>query len=392
MPPDAASRSTVARVIPSGQAAVVGVARVAPAPPDRSPGSTMNRWVALVWAMKPRLSSMTASPAPASFASILARIEVSRLLWWILGSSESGAVRRTLDVTSRIPARSYTGSLNSASTISVGPETFSRGSMPEVSLTPRVRVSRMCTPVCIPLAASVRMISAVIASSAGTEANPSAWADRRSRSRCSSSAKIRPLVSRRPSQTASPPCTTESNGDTPASSRCDRRPPTLTIRSRLRSSNFCSNVSLPESAATVRDIDLDLILTEPLVVRQALLQQRLERRRELDRGPRPDRGEPGRAPDAVVPVRRPHPVGGTGSGRPRQHRGRKWHAEGRAQLPQPRLGGGEQVGRVDDRPAELLEQRRLLPQPQVGHRRRGPDASVGGQQRPRLPDQERVAE
>ena len=30
----------------------------------------------------------------------------------------------------------------------------------------------MCTPVCIPLAASVRMISAVIASSAGTEAKP----------------------------------------------------------------------------------------------------------------------------------------------------------------------------------------------------------------------------
>jgi hypothetical protein len=33
MPADAASRSTVARVIPSGQAAVVGVASVGPAPP-----------------------------------------------------------------------------------------------------------------------------------------------------------------------------------------------------------------------------------------------------------------------------------------------------------------------------------------------------------------------
>ena len=51
----------------------------------------MKRCVAFVSAMKPRLSSMTASSAPATFASIFARIEVSRLLWWILGSSESGA-------------------------------------------------------------------------------------------------------------------------------------------------------------------------------------------------------------------------------------------------------------------------------------------------------------
>jgi hypothetical protein len=56
--------------------------------------------------MNPRLSSITASSAPATFASILARIEVSRLLWWILGSSESGAWRRTLEVTRRIPDRS----------------------------------------------------------------------------------------------------------------------------------------------------------------------------------------------------------------------------------------------------------------------------------------------
>ena len=137
----------------------------------------------------------------------------------------------------------------------------------------------MCTPVCIALAASVRLISAMIDSSDGTEAKPSACADRRSRARCSSSAKIRPLVSRRPSQTASPPCTTESNGDTPASSRCDRRPPTLTIRSRLRSSNFCSMNLL-----SVRNLDLDLILAEPLVVGQALLEQRLKRRGELEAG------------------------------------------------------------------------------------------------------------
>ena len=95
------------------------------------------------------------------------------------------------------------------------------------------------------ITSSVRLISPVIDASVGTAVKPSACADLRSRARCSSSAKIRPLVSRRPSQTASPPCTTESNGDTPASSRCARRPPTLTIRSRLRASNCCSNEGLP---------------------------------------------------------------------------------------------------------------------------------------------------
>ncbi len=91
--------------MPSGHATVVGVASTSPAPPE-APGNTMNRCVAFVSAMKPRLSSMTASSAPATFASIFAMIEVSRLLWWILGSRESGADRRTLDVISRTPVRS----------------------------------------------------------------------------------------------------------------------------------------------------------------------------------------------------------------------------------------------------------------------------------------------
>ena len=59
--------------------------------------------MALVSATKPRLSSMTASSAPATFASILARIDGSRLLWWIFGSSTSGGGRRTLDVISVMP-------------------------------------------------------------------------------------------------------------------------------------------------------------------------------------------------------------------------------------------------------------------------------------------------
>ena len=108
--------------------------------------------------------------------------------------------------------------------------------MPLVIFTPRVSVSRMCTPSVIWLAASVRRISAVISSSAGICVKASAWAERLSRARCSSSRKIRPSCRRRPSQTASPPCTAESNGLTAAWSRCVTRPPTLTIRSRLRSS------------------------------------------------------------------------------------------------------------------------------------------------------------
>src|ERR1039457_6196548 len=73
--------------MPSGQDAVVGVASVPPV--------TRKMWVALVSAMKPRGSSMTASSAPATFASILARIEGSRLVWWVFGSRQSGAGRRT---------------------------------------------------------------------------------------------------------------------------------------------------------------------------------------------------------------------------------------------------------------------------------------------------------
>ena len=50
--------------------------------------------------------------------------------------------------------------------------------MPEVILTPRVRVSRMCTPSRIPFAASVRRICSVISSSEGMRSNASARAER----------------------------------------------------------------------------------------------------------------------------------------------------------------------------------------------------------------------
>ena len=65
------------------------------------PRSTMNTCVAFVSAMKPRWSSISASSAPATLASILARIDWIRLLWWIFGSRQSGGKRRTLLVTRR---------------------------------------------------------------------------------------------------------------------------------------------------------------------------------------------------------------------------------------------------------------------------------------------------
>ena len=142
--------------------------------------------------MKPRWSSITASSAPATLASILARMDGSRLLWWIFGSRQSGAGRRTLAVISVMPAASYTGSFHSASTISVGPAWLSRGSMPEVTLTPRLSVSRMCTPSRMPFAASVRRICSVISSSEGIRPNARARAEARSLARCSSSRKILP--------------------------------------------------------------------------------------------------------------------------------------------------------------------------------------------------------
>ncbi len=151
-----------------------------------------NRCVAFVSAMKPRPSSISASSAPAAFAWIFASTEFSRFAWWIFGSSTSGEGRRMLLVNSVSPPFEYTGALCSASTISVGPDWLRRGSMPEVTFTPRVSVRRRCTPSFMPFAASVRRISATIFSFEGMSAKARARAEERSRARCSSSAKMRP--------------------------------------------------------------------------------------------------------------------------------------------------------------------------------------------------------
>ncbi len=64
--------------------------------------------------------------------------------------------------------------------------------MPDVILTPRVRVSLTWTPSRMPFAASVRRISTVISSSEGICSNASALAEARRRARCASSRKIFP--------------------------------------------------------------------------------------------------------------------------------------------------------------------------------------------------------
>src|SRR5580693_2418889 len=361
--------------MPSGQDAVVGVARIPPA--------TMNRCVALVSAMKPRWSSTTASSAPATFASILARIDGSRLLWWIFGSRQSGAGRRTLAVISVMPAASYTGALNSASTISVGPEEFSRGSMPEVSLTPRVSVSLMWTPSRMPFAARVRRIWSMISSSGGTGPKARAWAEARSRSRCSVSRKILPWYRRRPSHTASPPCTAESNGLTPAWSRWLSLPPTLTMRSRLRSSKTCSiRTSWGGKAGHT-------VFVQPREIRQAGFGERLEPGRQRVRG-RPVRREAGGGVHAVVPVRGPHAVAVPRPGGPGQHPVIERHVQGPAQGAQHPGGVGEQVTGVHHGTAERLEDLRLLPEAEIFQGRLGAHPGVGGQQLTRVPDQVRV--
>ena len=67
----------------------------------------------------------------------------------------------------RDPGRGVDGRLVFRQNDQRGPDWFSRGSMPLVIFTPRLSVSRMCTPSVMSFAASVRLISSVISSSDG---------------------------------------------------------------------------------------------------------------------------------------------------------------------------------------------------------------------------------
>src|SRR5688572_30105265 len=363
--------------MPSGQATVRGVR-------TRS-RSTMKTCVALVSATKPRTSSISASSAPAMLASIFARIDWIRLLWWILGSRQSGAKRLMLAVTSEMPSRGYTGGLCSASTMSVGPDVLSRGSMPEVIFTPRVSVRRMWTPSNIAFASSVLRIWPMISARGGIVSNASALADSTNRSRCCSSRKMRPEYRRSPSHTASPPCTTESNGLTPASSRCTSRPATLTIRLRLRSSKGC---------CTRRPLRTQSVRPELVIQGPALRLDRLKLRRQSCGRSRRWCLEAGRLLDARVPPWRPDPVGVSPAGRPGEHPLAERHVERLAEPPQHRLGCREQIRRVHDRGhtpgrrQHVIEDLDLLRQPCVGERAFLELLGERHQHRARVADQE----
>lgn len=94
IPMRAATSSTIDRVKPGRQATGNGVIN--------TPERTTKILVALVSAMKPLTSNMTASSTPATLASIFASMLLSRLLWWILESKVAGELRRVEAVTSRV--------------------------------------------------------------------------------------------------------------------------------------------------------------------------------------------------------------------------------------------------------------------------------------------------
>ena len=177
--------------------------------------------------------------------------------------------------------------------------------------------------------------------------NASACADRRSRARCSVSLKIRPPYSRSPSHTASPPCTTESNGLIPAWSRWTSVSSIPTTRSRLRSS-YCCCIRSPAGSEAVR--------RERVVVGPAPLQQRRQPVGQRVARAGGVRREAGRGLDAGVPVRRPDAVGVARPGGPRQHRLVEADAERGAEQPERRPRVAQHVGGVDHRAAVRLEE------------------------------------
>ena len=148
---------------------------------------------------------MSASSTPARFASIFARMLLIRLLWWIFESTHWGLLRRTAAVINRMPAWSYTSDFHSASTISVQPDWFQCGLMPDVTFSPRVSVNRTWASSDIPLARSVSNTALRTADLGGTPAKHIAWADAIRRSRCGPKSAMRPRYTRSPSHTASPP-------------------------------------------------------------------------------------------------------------------------------------------------------------------------------------------
>ena len=99
-----------------------------------------------------------------------------------------------------------------------------RGSWYGVLFTPRVTISRMCTPSRMSLARNVSAIASASSSRVSPMSSAIAFAPSYSRSRCCSRKAGRPSWTRSPSQTPSPRTKPESKTDTTACARGSSSP------------------------------------------------------------------------------------------------------------------------------------------------------------------------
>ena len=214
-----ANSNTALRVIPGKQWSAWGVKSV-------PCSSTINKFVAFVSLTYPSISNIMASATPAKLACSLGNILLIKLLWCIFESTQDGGLRRCDAVMRDIPVvlsyvvTPWTG-FHSGNIMRVVPYTLKFGFILDVHFSPRVNVNRICAPSLILFTASTWKIASVICSLECMYCilNPNALALFINRFKCFSRHNIVPRYTRIPSHVASPPCTTESKGDTPAISR-----------------------------------------------------------------------------------------------------------------------------------------------------------------------------
>src|SRR4051812_34681970 len=178
-----------------------------------------------------------------------------------LGSSVSGAARRTWVVNSVMPSLTVagSGSLCSAMITTVAGPTVTRGSWYGVRLTPRVTMSRTCTPSVMSLARSVAETASVSSRRLRPMSSMIALAPSKRRSRWRSRNAGCPARTRSPSQTPSPRMNPESNTDTTARSRGTSSPLTeMRLRSlRGSSSKSCVPWAIGETLCRGQLDDVD---------------------------------------------------------------------------------------------------------------------------------------
>ena len=184
-------------------------------------------------------SSISASSAPAVYAWMHAVMSLSLLCELSFGSTTSGYGRRTWTVNSVMPfsTTSGRGTLCSAMITTVAGPIVTRGSWYGVLFTPRVTISRTCTPSRMSLARNVSEIASASSSRVRPMSIAIAFAPSNNRSRCCARKAGRPSWTRRPSQTPSPRTNPLSKTDTTACARGTSAPFTWTSTSALRGSS-----------------------------------------------------------------------------------------------------------------------------------------------------------